>query len=140
MDPPSPTPSTSPTHPHVALYLRMIAAFNAGRVGEAADLFHPDIVYTIPGRSPIAGRTRGPQAHFDMLRTIRERSGGTLRLEPRAVLADDTYLFVYGRVTAEREGKRLDTEHCVVFRFEGDRIVEGRTLPVDLFAFDAFWS
>jgi ketosteroid isomerase-like protein len=132
--------SASGSHPHVGLYLQMMAAFNANRVGEAAELLHPDVVYSIPGRSPIACQTRGVQAHFDMLRKIRERSGGTLRLEPRAVMADDTYLFVYGRVTAEREGKRLDSDHCVVFRFEAGRIVEGRTLPVDLYAFDDFWS
>jgi ketosteroid isomerase-like protein len=118
----------------------MIAAFNAGDVGRAAEFLHPDLFYIIPGRSPIACSTRGVQAHFEALRRIRERSGGTLRLEPRAVLADDTYLFVYGRVTAEREGKRLDSDHCVVFRFEGGMIVEGRTLPVDLYEFDDFWS
>jgi ketosteroid isomerase-like protein len=127
-------------HPHVALYRKMIAAFNEGRVGEAAEFFHPDLVYTIPGRSPIAGQTRGVEAHFAALRAIRERSGGTLRLEPRSVLADDTYLLVYGRVTADRQGKRLDSEHCVAFRFERGRIVEGRTIPVDLHAFDDFWS
>ncbi len=137
---PSPGPSASASHPHVGLYLRMIAAFNAGRVGDAAEILHPDVLYTIPGKSPIAGQTRGAQAHFDMLRAIRERSGGTLHLAPVAVVADDTYLFVYGRVTAEREGKRLDSEHCVVFRFEEGRIVEGRTLPVDLYTFDEFWS
>jgi ketosteroid isomerase-like protein len=127
-------------HPNVGLYLKMIAAFNANRVGEAAEVLHPDVVYTVPGRSPIAGQTRGVQAHLEMLRRARDRSGGTLRLEPHSVIADDTYLFVYGRVTAEREGKRLDSDHCVVFRFEGGRIVEGRTVPVDLYAFDDFWS
>ncbi len=120
----------------------MISAFNAGNVGEAVEIFHPELVYTIPGRSPIACVTRGVPAHLEALRRARERSGGTLRLEPRSTLADDAYLFVYGRITAERlqEGKRLDSDHCVVFRFEEGKIVEGRTLPVDLYEFDAFWS
>jgi ketosteroid isomerase-like protein len=127
-------------HPHVLLYRKMIAAFNANRIGEAVEIFHPDVVYTIPGKSPIAGQTRGIEAHLEMLRRIRERSGGTLRLEPRSVLADDVHLLIYGRVTAQREGKGLDTDHCVAFRFEAGRIVEGRTIPVDLYAFDDFWS
>jgi ketosteroid isomerase-like protein len=127
-------------HPHVLLYRKMIAAFNANRIGEAAEIFHPDVVYTIPGKSPIAGETRGIEAHLEMLRRIRERSGGTLRLEPSSVLADDVHLLIYGRVSAQREGKRLDSEHCVVFRFEAGRIVEGRTVPIDLYAFDDFWS
>jgi ketosteroid isomerase-like protein len=127
-------------HPHVLRYRKMIAAFNANRIGEAVEIFDPHLVYTIPGRSPIAGQTRGVEAHLEMLRRIRERSGGTLRLEPRSVLADDVHLLIYGRVTAQREGKVLDSDHCVAFRFEGERIVEGRTVPVDLYAFDDFWS
>ena len=57
-----------------------------------------------------------------------------------SVLADDRFLFVYGRISAERNGKRLDSPHCVVFEFEAGKIVAGRTVPVDLYAFDAFWS
>ena len=58
----------------------------------------------------------------------------------RSVLADERYLFVYGRVHAERAGKTLDSDHCVVFRFSEGKIVEGRTVPVDLYEFDDFWS
>jgi ketosteroid isomerase-like protein len=57
----------------------------------------------------------------------------------RSVVADDEYLFAYGRVSATRNGKTLDSDHCVVFRFAEGKVVEGRTLPVDLYAFDAFW-
>ena len=67
-------------------------------------------------------------------------SGNTLSLEPRAVLADDQHLVVYGRIRAQRLGRTLDSDHCVVFRFDGDRIVEARTIPVDLYAWDEFWG
>ena len=75
-----------------------------------------------------------------MLKQARELSFGSLRLEPRAVAADGNYLVVWGRITAEREGRRLDSDHCVMYRFEDGRIVEGRTVPADLYAFDEFWS
>jgi ketosteroid isomerase-like protein len=127
-------------HPNVVAYRRMIAAFNANDLGAVEALVDPNLEYTLPGKSPLACWTRGVGAHLQMLKTARELSGGTLRLEPRAVAADGDYLVVWGRITAEREGKRLNSDHCVMYRFSQGKIVEGRTVPVDLYAFDAFWS
>jgi ketosteroid isomerase-like protein len=129
-----------PVHPNVIAYKRMIAAFNAGDLSAVETLVAPDLEYTIPGRSPVACHTRGVAAHLTMLKQVRERSEGTLRLEPRAVTADGDYLIVWGRISAERAGKRLDSDHCVMYRFANGKIVEGRTVPVDQYAFDAFWS
>jgi len=134
------TDTDHPQHPNVACYWRLIGAFNANDLETVSTLFHPNVVYTMPGRSPVAGQTHGVDAHLGMLRRARERSGGTLRLDPSVVAADGEYVFVYGRISAERQDKRLDSEHCVVFRFSNGRIVEGRTLPVDLYAFDEFWK
>lgn len=94
-------------HPNVVAYRRMIAAFNANDLGAVEALVDPNLEYTLPGKSPLACWTRGVGAHLQMLKTARELSGGTLRLEPRAVAADGDYLVVWGRITAEREGKRL---------------------------------
>lgn len=127
-------------HPNVVAYRRMIAAFNANDLGAVEALIDPSLQYTLPGKSPLACTTRGMEPHLRMLKAARELSGGTLHLEPRAVAADGDYLVVWGRITAEREGKRLDSDHCVMYRFSQGKIVEGRTLPVDLYAFDAFWS
>jgi uncharacterized protein len=131
---------TQEEHPNVAAYRRMIAGFNANDLDAVARLVDEAIVYTIPGRSPIACETRGLAQHLAALRLVRERSGGTLKLEPRAIAADGDYLVVWGRLTAQREGRTLDCEHCVMYRFESGKIVEGRTVPVDLYAFDEFWS
>ena len=145
---PTPAPSEVPArpsersdvHPNVAAYKRMIAAFNANDLGAVEALVDPGLEYTLPGNSPLACRTRGVTPHLQMLKAARELSGGTLRLEPRAVAADGDYLVVWGRITAQRAGKHLDSDHCVMYRFSNGKIVEGRTVPVDLYAFDAFWS
>jgi hypothetical protein len=79
-------------------------------------------------------------AYHGALRHARNLSHNTLSLDPRAVLANDEYLLVYGRIRAERAGRQLDCDHCVMFRIAGDKIVEGRTIPVDQYAFDDFWS
>jgi uncharacterized protein len=127
-------------HPNVLSYKRMIAAFNANDLRAVEALVDPDLIYTIPGTSPIACHTRGVMPHLSVLKQARELSGGTLRLEPRAVAADGDYVVVWGRITAERGDRRLDSDHCVMYRFADGRIVEGRTVPVDLYAFDEFWS
>jgi uncharacterized protein len=132
--------SSATDHPNVLAYKRMIAAFNANDLGAVEALVSPDLVYTIPGKSQIACHTRGVLPHLTMLKQARELSFGSLRLEPRAVAADGNYLVVWGRITAERGGRRLDSDHCVMYRFEDGRIVEGRTVPADLYAFDEFWS
>jgi ketosteroid isomerase-like protein len=126
-------------HPNVTVYKRMIAGFNNNDLSAVESMVHPDMVYSIPGRSPLACSTRGVAAHISVLRRARELSAGTLRLDPSAVAADGDFLFVWGRISAERPGKRLDSEHCVMYRFSEGRVVEGRTIPVDLYCFDEFW-
>jgi ketosteroid isomerase-like protein len=129
----------SAEHPNVSAYKRMIAAFNANDLSVVEALIHPDLEYTIPGNSPIACHTRGVPAHLSALRRARELSGGTLRLEPHAVAAEGDFLFVWGRISAQRPGKALDCDHCVMYRFRDGKVVEGRTIPVDLYRFDEFW-
>jgi len=126
-------------HPNVSAYKRMIAAFNDNDLAAVEALISPDLVYTIPGASPVACHTHGVAAHLSALRHARQLSGGTLRLDPKAVAAEGDYLFVWGRITAQRPGKSLDSEHCVVYRFKAGKVVEGRTIPTDLYRFDDFW-
>jgi ketosteroid isomerase-like protein len=127
-------------NPLVDAYFRMIRAFNENDLDAVRALLHEDVVYTIPGRSPIAGTARGVSQHLSQLQKARALSNNTLRLDPTDVVASAERLFVYGRITAQRSERRLDSEHLVVFRFEGGRIVQGRTVPIDLYEFDAFWA
>ena len=127
-------------HENVSRYRRMMAAFNQNDLSTVEELVASDVDYIVPGRSRLAGHTKDLAGLLEMLRRSKELSGGTLRLENGTVLADDRFLFVYGRIRAERAGRQLDSPHCVVFEFEAGKIVAGRTVPVDLYAFDEFWS
>lgn len=127
-------------HPHVHAYRRMMEAFNRNDLSTVSELVAANVEYVVPGRSLLAGHTHDISGLLSMLQRTKELSHGTLRLDLRSVVADDEHLFVYGRIRAERPGKRLDSDHCVVFRFENGKIVAGRTVPVDLYEFDAFWS
>jgi ketosteroid isomerase-like protein len=127
-------------HPYVTSYRRMIAAFNAGDLEAVREVVSSEIVYTVPGKSPLAGRTTGLADHVEMLKKARQMSEGSLTLTPGAVAQDGEHLFVWGTIRAQRGERRLDAKHCVVFRFDSGKIVEGWTVPTDLYAFDDFWS
>jgi ketosteroid isomerase-like protein len=128
-------------HPNVLRYVRGIRAFNENDVATAMEVFSENIIYRIAGRSPLAGEYRSFDEFARALRRFRKLSGNTLAVEPKVVLADDRALMVYAHVTAEREGKRLDIDHAYLYLFDDEgKVVEGRTIPVDLYAFDEFWS
>lgn len=132
--------SASGDHPNIVTYKRMIAAFNNNDLRVVQQVVAPDLEYTLPGKSVLAGVTRGVEAHLAMLKRAREESNGTLRLTPEAVAVDGDHLFVWGTISATRGERRLECKHCVMYRFSGGKIVEGRTIPTDLYAFDAFWA
>lgn len=131
---------TQPENPRVVTYRRMIAAFNSNDLSLVSQFVSADLRYTIPGRSPIAGTTLGVNEHLRMLKLARDLTSGTLKLAPLATAVDGDYLFVWGRLNATRDNKYLDCEHGVMYRFAGDRVVEGRTLPTNQYQFDDFFS
>jgi ketosteroid isomerase-like protein len=128
-------------HPNVLRYMRGIRAFNENDLNTAKETFSENIVYRIAGKSPIAGEYRGIEQFSKALQLVKELSGGTIKLEPQIILADKQAVMVYGRATAKREGKTLNIDHAYLYKFDEEgKIIEGRTIPVDLYAFDAFWS
>ena len=128
-------------HPNVLRYMHGIRAFNDNDIGAVSRYFSQNIVYRIAGKSPIAGEFHGIEQVAKALKLAKELSGGTIKFEPQEVLANDQAVMVYGHATAQREGKTLDIDHTYIYRFDEEgKIIEGRTIPVDLYAFDAFWS
>jgi ketosteroid isomerase-like protein len=128
-------------HPNILRYMHTIRAFNDNDLDAASKYCSENIVYKIAGRSPIAGEYRGIEQFDQALELVKDLSGGTIRFEPQVILADDQAVMVYGHATAQREGKTLDIDHAYLYRFnEEGKIIEGRTIPVDLYAFDEFWS
>jgi ketosteroid isomerase-like protein len=68
-------------HPNVTAYKRMIAAFNNNDLSAVESLVHPDMVYSIPGKSPLACNTRGVSVHLSVVRHARAQRR---KLAPRA--------------------------------------------------------
>ncbi len=105
------------------------------------EFFNDDIVYLVLGRSPIAGEYRGIEEYYRFLQRLKGLIGGESIIEPRVVLADNKSLVVYGRVRTRRKVKSYDNDQAYLFRLGNDgKVIEGRVIPVDLYAFDEFWS
>jgi len=128
-------------HPNILRYRHALQAFNENDLDAAKKAFSEDMVYRFPGKSPIAGKYHGIEQFFKALQLIKDMTGGSLVIEPRIVFADGQVVMVYGHATAQREGKTLDIDQVNLYRFnEEGKIFDGRAIPVDLYAYDSFWS
>jgi ketosteroid isomerase-like protein len=128
-------------HRNLVTIRETIGAFNRGDLARMEQLVHPDIVYRVSGKSPVAGEYRGLGAFVGLLDKVRQLSGGSLHLEVQDALADDRTVMLMARITARRKGKTLDQEQAYWYRFGPDgRLLAGHTIPIDLYAFDAFWA
>jgi ketosteroid isomerase-like protein len=134
------SPNMDELHPNVLTYLAAIAAFNRNDLETVRDYVRPDFVYRIPGRSIVAGEFHGIEEFAGILAKLRDESAGTIALTPVAVLADDHNLIARARVTAERAGKRLDTENCYAFRFVDGMVADGQVFVSEPEIVDAFWT
>jgi ketosteroid isomerase-like protein len=127
-------------HPNMTTYLQAIDAFNRDDLAAVRDHVRADVVYRIPGHSRVAGEFHGIDGFAEILRRLRDESGGTIALEPLTVLADDENLMARCRVTAYRDGRRLDTENCYAFRFVDGQLADGTVFVSDPDHIDEFWS
>ena len=130
-------------HPNIQRYMRGIQEFNENELDDSVQTldFSEHIVYRIAGKSCIAGEYHGIEQFTKVLRLVKKLTSGTIAFKPQIVLADDRTVMAYGRATAKRKGKILDIDHAYLYKLDEEgNIIEGMTIPVDLYAFDEFWA
>ena len=124
-------------HPNVAL-LRKIYARDRDTFFR---MVTSDYLCHTPGNSPVAGHFVGADGMRRHIEHGQELSGGTFRVTHRGnFLGDDNWGLVPVRLTAERLGRTLDMQAFGVWRFESGHIAEHWENPLDIAAFDKFWS
>jgi hypothetical protein len=128
------------SHPNIERTERGFRAFVERDLATITDLLREDIVWTIPGRSPLAGTYRGRDAALGALRKAVELTAGSYVTELQHVVADDERIVALYRARGRREGRELDIGQALVCRVEDGRWVEVQALPFDQYAFDEFWS
>ena len=122
---------------NAAIIRRGYEAFNSGDMETLTEIFDESAAWHTPGRSSLAGDHQGRDATFARLA---QETGGTFRAELRHLLADDERVVGIHHNSAERDGKHMDIDVCLVFQLEDGRVTEGWEHYRDLYAWDDFWS
>jgi ketosteroid isomerase-like protein len=105
------------------------------------DSLAEDAVWHVGGTHRHSGDYRGREAILGYFDAVREATADTMRLETLEVLANDRHGAAFLRVTAERDGRRLETVVADAFRFDDDgRIVEFWASNANQAAIDEFWA
>lgn len=100
-----------------------------------------DAVWHVGGTHRFSGDYRGREAILEYFRTVSAETGGTLRLEPIEILANDDRGAAFLRVTAERGDERLDVTMAEAFQFDAQgRIHEFWAATTDQDAVNRFWG
>lgn len=105
------------------------------------DHLHPDFVLYSPGQSRIAGvflGVEGMREHFELMDSM---TGNTLKHNLTGTyLADDDWGMVVHRLTAERDGKRLETWGFGLWKFKDGKLFSHWESVGDQAHWDDFWS
>jgi ketosteroid isomerase-like protein len=115
--------------------------FTRGDVEAYKDYFADDVLWHVSGNHPLSGSYRGKEALFEYFNKVHELTQGSLRVQPETILADDSHLGIFARVTAQRDGKSLDVTMAQAFTVDANgKWTEYWALADDQAAVDALWS
>jgi len=128
-------------HENAEIIRRGYQAFNAGDVNTLMELFDENASWQTPGRSSAAGDRKGREAVFAQFGRYGGETNGTFKAELKQLAADDDGRVVgFHHNSGERNGKRLDTDCCIIFELKDGRIISGTEHFFDLYNWDEFWS
>jgi ketosteroid isomerase-like protein len=120
---------------------RGYAAFNTGDMKTLTELFHESASWHTPGRSSVAGDTKGREATFAQFGKYVGGTDGTFKATLQHVLTtDDGQVVGIHHNSAKRNGKQLDVYCCLVFEFKDGQVIDGREFFYNLHAWDEFWA
>ena len=108
----------------------------------AESCFAADVVWHLPGDSPIAGDHHGwSQIRDDFMSKLQPLSGGTFRgAELLDVAIGEQFVVAVQHATASHRGKELDITACQLMTVRDGLIHEVRGYYSDQKALDAFWQ
>jgi len=114
--------------------------YAGGSLDAVAELLADDIVWHVPGTSPIAGDHRGRDAVLAYFARRREFADHTFVMHPKGVLEDGEAVVQLVDGTATIGGEERWWSTAGVYRVSGGLIAEVWLVPLDLDAFDAIWG
>ena len=128
-------------HPNVTRTREYLDTFARGDMDGLRPFFSEDVVWHVAGNHELSGDYVGKDALISYFQSARERSGGSLRLEPVSIMANDSHVVIMLKVTGERNGRALDIEMAEAFSVRPDGTwSEFWAMPDDQDRVDEFWS
>jgi ketosteroid isomerase-like protein len=134
------TQKASQSDKNQELLRKAYRSIGEGDVPAALALYDDGIVFHVPGTSLLSGDHAGKAAVGVTMRKFQELSGGTFKLQPVQIVANEEYGFVLAQASAGRNGKTISEEPMQLWRFEDGEPVEIWLYPRDQQAFNEFWS
>lgn len=122
------------------LLRRQGAMYSGGNPSAVAELLSADVVWHVPGRSPIAGNHRGREGVLRYLEHRRALAGMTMRMETVATAAHDEAVVHLTDGHARLGGIDVSWRTAGVYRIADGLVAEVWLVPLDLEEFDALWS
>src|SRR4051794_41462987 len=119
---------------------RQRAMYAGGDVAPVVELLADDVVWHVPGASPIAGDHRGRDAVVRYFTTRRELAGGAIAITKHGELSGDDVLVQLADGRATLGGEDVEWRTAGVYRVAGGRIAEAWVLPPEGDPLRSLWG
>jgi len=119
---------------------RQREVYAGGDLAAVEELLAEDVVWHVPGTSPIAGDYRGRRAVIGYFGLRRELAGGTLRIVKGGQAHHDEALVQLADGRARLGGEEGVWRTAGVYRVAERRIAEAWLVPLDQDHFDRLWA
>lgn len=119
---------------------RQRAMYAGGDLRPVAELLADDVVWHVPGTSPIAGDYRGPEAVIEYFRSRRELAGGAIEITKAGEAHHSEALVQLADGRARLGGDEVVWRTAGVYRAAAGRIAEAWLVPLDAEHFDRVWA
>jgi ketosteroid isomerase-like protein len=129
-----------PAHANETLMRDGYSAFGRGDMEALRGMFDPQVVWHIPGHSPVSGTYKGIDEVFALFGRLFTETGGTIWNELHDVVANDEHAVALVRQTAERAGKKLDTRLVNIQHIREGKVTESWYFTEDERTVEDFWS
>jgi YbgC/YbaW family acyl-CoA thioester hydrolase len=114
--------------------------YSGGHLAPVEELLAEDVVWHVPGTSPIAGDYRGREAVTGYFRLRRELAGGAIRVTKGGEAHHEEALVQLADGRAPLGGREVVWRTAGVYRVADGRIAEAWLVPLDQEHFDRVWA
>ncbi|MEA2434526.1 MAG: uncharacterized protein QOG54_1983 [Actinomycetota bacterium] len=123
-------------HPNAEIVRRGYEAFAKADFDTLREVFADEITWHVPGRNSFSGSYKGMDEVFGLFAKLAQATDGTFKLELHDVVANDVHAVGLARLTADKDGKHLDSQVANVFHIVDGKATECWGLANDTAAGD----